>query len=91
MHVSVIDIAQFASGDADEDKEKKVEWSDFVSFGVQAGLRIGGTSTRIPFVIVADLSWAPRLTFENEAGKESRGAFRFGGMIGFNVPFFDLN
>ena len=66
-----------------------IRWSDIVALELQAGARFG--SDRIPLTIGFDLYYRPRVGFETASGTETTSVRYFGGFVGFNVPFFDLN
>jgi hypothetical protein len=92
VHASVADLAQFVSSPvtATNMTSQQTQWSDFVSPGLQLGIRL--FSVRTPLVIGAEVSFIPRLTLEKSDGSEFRtSVFRYGVFAGFNVPFFDLN
>lgn len=93
LHASLADLAQFVSSPlSDTKRDQKVTWSDFVSPGLQLGWRLG--SPRVPVVIAADVSWLPRVTLSDPTGAMpdvTTSVFHIGVLVGFNVPFFDLN
>lgn len=93
LHASFADLAQFVSSPVagkDTTKMQETTWSDFVSPGIQLGLRFG--SNRVPLVVGFDASYAPRVTLQNPDGTQlTTSVVRYGLFLGFNVAFFDLN
>lgn len=90
------DLGHFLRDDAGG-KEETVRWDDFVGIGAQVGFLFGTPTAS--FVLALEASWSPGLyqrtyeltgTGEIETGARS-GALQLGAIIGFYVPFFDLN
>jgi hypothetical protein len=99
LQLSLVDLGQFLASSEGEFKE--VTPRDFVTVGLQAGFIVGSPS--MPFVIGADVHWAPSLfprtyTEKMPCGDDGTcdsttqsGAIQLGFFVSYYVPFFDIN
>jgi hypothetical protein len=95
--ISLVDLGQFLASSEGEFNE--VTPRDFLTVGLQAGWILGSPS--MPFVIGADVRWAPSLfprTCENKAcggndyAETTRsGVLQWGFFASYYVPFLDIN
>lgn len=81
LGAQIADLGQFVRKGTDE-KVDEIEWADFLSPGVEAGLLLGRSVN-----LCLHVSYAPTVP----KSMDTDGVWRVGLSLGYYVPFFDLN